>query len=205
MPYYPPANFAIANGVSFTPVGDIQSSTVQDAIAELGTEKASAGANTDIVSLGSLTQPLVINGVLTLPNVSRFVIYQSVSQQIAGAQVNNFTKILLQSKSIDKLNEVENQGFRAKHKGSYLLNGGIALEKLPTTPNARTILTVFVNGAEKMRGDDIHFFGEYGGVTVSGVCDLEALDFVELFFFVSVPCNIFAGEAVTRLTGIKIA
>jgi replicative DNA helicase len=63
------ATLAAAGGaatVGNTPAGNIAATTVQGAINELDTEKAKAGANTDITSLTNLTGGALVNGVAGL-------------------------------------------------------------------------------------------------------------------------------------------
>lgn len=54
-----PSTGTLASVVEFSPAGNLASTNVQAALAELDTEKAKAGANADITSLGSLAS---ING-----------------------------------------------------------------------------------------------------------------------------------------------
>lgn len=215
----------IASTVILEPVEGIAAGNVQTGIAELATKQlaksenlsdlqdvevarnnlvaARSGENSDITSLGSLDNPIAINGNLSIPNTSRFLAYQTIRQSIEVANI--YTKAELQTEDFDKLNEFDGSRFTVKAPGVYLLNGAIGVEKPSASPDWRIILTVYVNGSEYARGNDVSLALPYGGTSVTAICFLNVDDYAELFIYTNYPCLLFSGSAVTRLSGIRIA
>lgn len=181
---------------------------IQEQIAQLTSETAKAGENTDIVSLGTPGQSLQVRGQLHIQQPSSFHIYNSIEENTLNPtrlQQQQFNKILLDSVVSDVYQQIVGSRFTAKIGGVYVVNGSVAVAKDATSPDWRIIVSVYKNGQEFARGNDISLALPHGGGGVSTTVLLNVGDYLELFCYTLYNCRLYAGAAITAFKGIKIA
>lgn len=135
--------------------GDVDSASVspavQQAIADAVELCAKKGNNTDIETLGVPQYPLFIEGQLSIPNASKFEVYQTEQQFVSGPAIG--IPINFQTKLYDQRNEfnIAENAFYPLHEGFYLFLLSVDIYIDAPTADWRVVLSLFANNNERKR------------------------------------------------------
>ena len=123
--------------------------------------------------------------------------YQSIAQSILAA---TYTKVNLQSKIYDTLNEFSNSRFTTTQAGWYCVNGSVVAQIF--NPTGGTCL-VYVNGVMKAAN---YAYGGAGSPnpTVSDLIYLNTGDYVELYCYITRSCTLYPLAVQTYMTICRV-
>lgn len=134
-------------------------------------------------------------------NPYKFRAYRSAAfTSGAGA----FAKVALDTESFDtnsNFDAVTNNRYVAPVAGFYQFDGRAGI----TGNSSTTIASLYKNGTEILRGGDIRYTAAPGGCTVSGLLQLAATDYIELFMFTSGAVAGDPGVGRTYLSGFLVS
>lgn len=135
----------------------------------------------------------------TLNNPYKFYVYRNAAANTANAA---FTVVNFDTESFDTGNNVSSGVFTVPVDGFYHLNARVGVNN---TSNAINIISIFVNGAEKVRGSDLRFTG-ISGSTVGATLYLTASQTVDVRIFATGVYALDAGsEGLTHFSGFLVS
>lgn len=177
----------VANGAS-----SITNANITDSRKRTGANMISDAVtipSTTVVSTASLTNPY------------KFLAYPSANFTSASAAV---TKMPLNAEVFDTGNNFDsstNYRFTAPVAGFYFFHGQM------TTTTTRTQLTIFKNGSEIARGNDITTASTNNNPNVSAFLQLAANDYIELHYYTASAVTINAGASgsLTYFSGFLVS
>jgi len=157
-------------------------------------------ATTDTLTNKTITSSTNSVSAVTFTNPYKFSVYRSAALNSPNAVQS---VVPFDTKSNDTSSNVDivtNQGrFTAPVAGFYFFSARMSI-----ATSARIFASIFKNGSEVKRGDDSPS-GTPIGTTISGLVQLAASDYIEVYIFTSAVCAYEVGSARAYFDGYLVS